>query len=467
MNSKRSIAFVLAFLLAAAPYALFAQNRLMLTDALDIALHHYKSIAAKQHIAMASAEQVEAVKSEYLPDLNIGAQTAYGTINNINSPNYSLPGINTTSGGIVAGTQNWNAASGSLAAVTANWQFFDFGGHPAKVSAAVGQHLSDEAAVNQEIFQLSIAVCSAYLDLLSAQRLTLSMQANLDRSVTLKNLIVTRTASGLNPGVDSVIANAAVSKAQLDLLASKNNEAIKRSYLITYMGQRLNTDYLDTSFVHSTPVVAVDTQGIDNHPSVLYKKSIVELNQREAQYISSLRWPKFSLFTLFQERGSGFGPNYVAGDSYQPNDFFYGLQPMRYNYLLGLSVTWNLTDLIRLNKRSKAQHYLALAANDDYELQKSTLNEQNRLASEKINIAVKEYQESPKQLEAANQAYQQKSSLYHDGLATIADVTQTLYAVNQAQTDQDLAYNAVWQALLFKAASCGDLSLFFNQIKSR
>jgi outer membrane protein TolC len=53
--------------------------------------------------------------------------------------------------------------------------------------------------------------------------------------------------------------------------------------------------------------------------------------------------------------------------------------------------------------------------------------------------------------------------LYKNGLTTIVDVTTALYALNRAETDRYIAYNNVWQALLYKAASNGDFGLFINE----
>ena len=58
----------------------------------------------------------------------------------------------------------------------------------------------------------------------------------------------------------------------------------------------------------------------------------------------------------------------------------------------------------------------------------------------------------------------QKSVLYKNGLTTLIDVTQSQYALTKAETDRDIAYNNVWQALLLKAASAGDFSIFENQL---
>jgi hypothetical protein len=38
-----------------------------------------------------------------------------------------------------------------------------------------------------------------------------------------------------------------------------------------------------------------------------------------------------------------------------------------------------------------------------------------------------------------------------------------MYTLNRAETDRDIAYNNVWQALLLKAAAAGDPSIFMNE----
>jgi outer membrane protein TolC len=462
--SKRVIAFVWLLTVCFAIPAFSQNNVLTLPQAISIALTHYKSIQAKDYYALASRSQIDVAKSQYLPDVSAGAQAAYGTNNGINGPNYPLAGVNTTSGGVVAPNQNWNATSGSIYALNLNWQFFSFGSQKANVAVAKGQYKSDEAALEQEKFQLKANVCGAYLNLLAAQRFTISMQANLSRATYLRNLIRARTVYGLNPGVDSTIANAALSKARLDLLAAQNNESIQKSQLITFLGQPQDVSKLDTSFVSSRPDTSKNGVALDNHPVLQFLQTKTDVSRLESKYIGSLRWPKFSFFTLLQTRGSGLGPDYVSGNNAGNINDLYGLQPMRSNYVFGISATWNLTDIFRLKKQKNSQDYLTKADQSEYDLEKNTLQEQGRLALQRLEIAGKQYEESPQQLLAATQAFKQKSSLYENGLATIVDVTQALYAVNQAQTDQDLAYNGIWQALLFKAESNGDLNIFFDQI---
>ncbi len=80
-----------------------------------------------------------------------------------------------------------------------------------------------------------------------------------------------------------------------------------------------------------------------------------------------------------------------------------------------------------------------------------------------MHNALAEFAEAPVQVKSATDAYTQKSVLYKNGLSNIVDVTQTLYTLNLAETDQDISENNVWAALLLKAAAVGDFGIFINE----
>jgi outer membrane protein TolC len=66
------------------------------------------------------------------------------------------------------------------------------------------------------------------------------------------------------------------------------------------------------------------------------------------------------------------------------------------------------------------------------------------------------------QVNAAQQAYTQRLTLYNNGLNDLTDVTTAQFTLNRAETDRDIAFTNVWQALLMKAAATGDFNLFIN-----
>ncbi|MDM8175788.1 TolC family protein [Olivibacter sp. 47] len=168
---------------------------------------------------------------------------------------------------------------------------------------------------------------------------------------------------------------------------------------------------------------------------------------------------------MFQTRGSGFRSDYASNQQAFTQNYFDGIKPSRSNYLIGIGLTWNLTQPLRISKQVKGQTFTNQALTDEFELANQQIRAQLVLADTKIENALSNYREVPTQVKAASDAFLQKSVLYKNGLTNLVDVTQALYALIRAETDRDIAYNNVWQALLYKAAASGDFSLFVNKIE--
>jgi outer membrane protein TolC len=444
----------------------YSQQVLSLKDAINIATKNYGTLRAKANYVKASAAAVEQTKKEYLPDLSVSAQQDYGTINGQNGVLYGLKGLSASPAGPAFDSQNWNSAFGALYLTNINWDFFSFGKAHEKVQVAKATVVQDEADYQQEFFQHEVRVSAAYLNLLAAQRLTLSQQKNLDRARALATVVTARAKNGLNPGVDSSLANAEVSNAKILLTRAIDNEQEQANQLAILLGTTDQSFLLDTVFVSRIPA-SLDTTAQfreEDHPLLKYYLSRVDLSNARTKYYNTFKYPTFTAFGIFQGRGSGFSYNYNAfnSDAYT-KDYFMGVKPTRGNYLIGVGVTWNLSNYLRVAQQVQSQKFTTEGLKNEYELVDQRLKSQMSLAASKITNALTNYREAPVEVKAASDAYLQKTVLYRNGLSTIIDVTQALFALNRAETDRDIAYNNVWQALLFKAAASGDFSIFINQ----
>jgi outer membrane protein TolC len=190
----------------------------------------------------------------------------------------------------------------------------------------------------------------------------------------------------------------------------------------------------------------------------------VKSSDLTASFLSKTSMPKVSFFGVLQDRGSGYNTPYGANDpDAYSQSYLNGIDPIRGNYLVGIGITWNLTDLGRAASRVKSQHYNSDALTNEYHYLENNLTNQLTEGNKQLANALQKYRQAPIQLKAAGDAYEQKKTLYSNGLATIIDVTQTMYNLNRAETDKDIASTAVWQALLYIAGSSGDMNLFTNQ----
>jgi outer membrane protein TolC len=440
------------------------QKTLTIKDAEQIALANYSSIKAKANQLNASKAYLKETKTEQLPDVTFSAQQDYGTVNSQFGPSYGYKGLGVSSSGPVLANQNWIAGFGSLYLSNVSWDFFSFGKAIEKVKVQQSAVSLNETDLVQEQFQHEVRVAGTYLNLLAAQQLTRAQQDNLDRSIDLQKVVVARVKNGLNAGVDSSQANAEVSNARIALTNAKETEEEQANLLAQYMGIAPQEFMLDSTFVTKAPNNAdpQSTVSAEQHPLLRFYRNRINLSDEQAKYLNTFSYPTFTLFGVYQGKGSGFNTGYGSNLSDYSSSYGAGADPTRFNYLLGFGVTWNITTPFRVRYQVKSQKYTSAQYQDEYNLVNEQLHDQQALAEIRINNALKNYREVPEEVRAATDAYNQKFALYKNGLANIVDFTQALYVLNRAEVDNYIAKNNVWQAVLYKAAAIGDFGIFIN-----
>lgn len=469
VNKKHLFLFI-SFLVAGFFFrpTLFAQTKLSMKEAIQMGIDNYGTVKAKEQYAAASKEQVVQAKREYLPNVDFETQVDYGTVNMQYGPLYSFGGLGTSSIGPPSRTQNWNAAFGSLYLTNVNWDFFAFGRSREKIHTAMATAERDRKDWQQEIFQQQVKVAGAYLNLLAAQRLTASYRENLNRADTFRSTVVDRVMSDLIPGVDSSQANAEVANAKIALTNAIDFQQEQENHLVQLLGIPPQHLTADTFFVTQLPA-AIPDSGIskltDGHPSLQYYKSRMRLSDQLAKYDKTLSYPTFSLVGIYQAHGSGFGSAYgLQNTGDYTHNFYDGIKPFQANYLFGLAVTWNFTQLSRISRQVKAQRSISQGLQDEFDLAGQQLAAQLQLSETKMQNALDNFRQAPIEVNSALEAYEQKSDLYANGLTTLIDVTQARYALIRAETNMDITYTNVWQALLLKAAATGDMDILLKNL---
>jgi outer membrane protein TolC len=457
----------LCLLVLIAGYNAAKSQVLTMEEALQTAIANYRTIQAKQNYLGASKANEKFSRREALPNFTVAAQQDYGTVNGQNGPLYGFGGFGVASSGLPLPRQNWNAAFGALYLANFSWDFFAFGRVRNRIEVAGKAVEREEKDYQQELFQHQVRVAAAYLNLLAAQRLTRSWENNLARADTFKLVVTARAKNGLIAGVDSSLANAELSSARLQLIRSKDAEQEMANRLAVLMGIPDKALMADTVFITRIPaILQPPVKDPATHPILEWYRKRIEVSDARTKYLRKLSLPVFSLFSVFQTRGSGFGANYAQDQTAFNQNYLKGIEPARSNYLVGIGVTWNLTNPLRVSQQVASQNFISAALRDEFELTNQQLQAQLALSETKITNAVATYLEAPLQVKAASDAYLQRTVLYRNGLTTIVDVTQALYTLNRAETDRDIAYNNVWQAFLLKAAASGDFQMFINGLKT-
>lgn len=443
------------------------ETHISLTEAIERGVTNYGILRAKQSYAQASVSTTDQVKRAYLPNLNLSAQQDYGTVNGQNGPLFGLGGLGVASSGLPLPQQNWNAAFGALYLVNVNWEFFTFGRIKQQINVARADAQKFQTDYEQELFQHKIKIAAAYLNLLASQRLLVSQQKNLERAEVFFQNVSERAKNGLLPGVDSTMALAEMSRARILLTQIRQQVKNQNNELLVVLGESTPVDYtMDTTFISKVPTSIVEARYIadtTNHPTRKYFQSLIYQSKEQEKLAKREYFPTLNMFGVFQTRASGFHSDYAVDQTSYTHNYLNGISPTRQNYLFGVGLVWNLTTILRSSKKLEAQKLTTLGREEEYRAVNTELKVRDDAANAQINFALQNYNEAPLQVEAAQQAYLQRVTLYQNGLANLTDVTTTLFTLNRAETDRDIAFTNVWQALLLKAAAAGNFDLFISE----
>ncbi|MEP7375413.1 MAG: TolC family protein [Chitinophagaceae bacterium] len=441
-------------------------KQMMLSEAISTGINNYQGIQARRNYLNASSALVQDAKNRYLPNVIASMQQAYGTVNGQYGPVIAAEGMGIASAGPISPSQRWDAAFGGLYLINTNWEVFTFGRAKSGIVLANAAVKRDSADLLQEEFIQSVKIAGAYLNLLTSQKLVQNAQANLQRAMSVQQSVLARTRSGLIAGVDSSIANAELSKAKLALIDSRNNEQQISTQLAQLLNILSDSFYLDSTFIGKIPEEFKTAASIEQNPQAKFYQTRINESNVAATYLKKSIMPGVNLFGVFQTRGSGFDYNYAAATNYKySSNYFEGIKPLRYNYVTGVALAWNIMSPLKIKQQVTAQKFISEAYKNEYDQVTTQLKNQLLLADDRIENSLQIVHEVPLQYKAAADAYLQKLVLYKNGLTDIIDLQQALYTLNRAETDISVANINVWQALLIKAAASGDFELFRKQVR--
>ena len=403
---------------------LWAQT-VTLPNALERSIQNFEKIKAKEAIVNASKENTIYQKSQYLPDFTLMAQQSYGTINAQNGPMYSYGGLGSAATSMPLQDQNWNAAFGSLYLANVNWNLFTFGKIKTQVAIAKADENVAQKDLEQIKFQHQVKVGAAYLNLLAAQRIKFVQDKNLERAQVVETTTKSRAESGLIPEVDYSLARAEVANAKSAVIKAYDMELDHSKSLAVMLGEEYQVYKLDSVFTTKTPeILSEPVAETSKHPILEWRRSDILKSEQQEKLQTVLALPNISAFGVMQGRGSGFDWNYVQDNTAYSKSYADGIGIDRSNYVVGINLSWNLTNIYRQSSKKREQKLVTQSLQNEYEYMNQELIAQQKLASDKLKNAYENFEETKTQVIAATDAYRQHTALYTNGLTTIVDLTQ-------------------------------------------
>jgi outer membrane protein TolC len=449
----------------AMPAVLCAQQKqdtlkINLGAAIDTAIARYPRIKAALAARNSSNEEVRAGRTAYIPALNLQEQVMYGTSNGMVGTYFSNGGLAIPTSGANRGAQNWNATYGQYSTAMLSGPIYAFGKINAGIKEKEAKLNTAEAEYQNEIFQHKIKVTEAYLYLLVYRKLRDVQLQNLERANNISRFINASVSSGLKPGVDSSFASAEASKARINYLAGLRDEKtwqVKFGELTGIKGVYFDVDSM--AFNSSLPAAELAQNTVENNPVLAVYKNRVQNDLLSAKTVKRSYLPTLNYMALLSARGSGISN---TNDLDYSSSLADGTKWQRYNYMVGLYASWNVLDVVRINRTYKSQMYTMQKDNFLLDETRLSLNSQLENSITQLSLAIEQAREAPIQLGAASTGFNQSKARYESGLGNLIELSQNLYILARAEADYTITYNNTWRALLSNAAAAGNFSLFLN-----
>jgi outer membrane protein TolC len=433
-----------------------------LTDLVDSANRHLPLLLEKQALVESAKAGITEARHSFLPQANAVEELSVGSANDLTGPYLPVPGVIHPIGGGIDPANNYQAITGNMASLYGQYDLITFGLKDAKVAGARAFAGLSQADLEKQRYLVKWDIARLYFNILSRRYQLAVDQEDIRRYESMYSISRALTASGVNPGVDSSLARAGLSRIRV----SYNNalgELHRLQDQLVYLTGIPNPEIaMDTSSATSreyplTGLIGDTTTAVNPLEDYFAKQK--QQYDAETQLARKSYLPRVVMGAGGWIRGSSvqYSNNYESGAE--------GLGYQRMNYLAGVGITYDLFNGIHRRDRINVLNQQAQAAGYALQQQQLELHNQQVQADESIRTARANLDEAPAQLQAASDAYNQKLAQYKAGVINLVDLVTAAFELTQAQTGYIQTLNQWYTASLDKAAATGNLDLFIQTIK--
>lgn len=420
------------------------------------ATRHLPLLMQKQAQVNSAKAGVTMTKNSYLPSAIAMDEVTMASANSLPGA-YESFGVVPSVSSSVRGAQDWQAASGDIAVLYSQYELANFGQRKARINTAKSLVDVTQADLDFQTYLVQDQVAKLYFNLMQAKYQLAADKDNISRYATVDTIILSLTSSGIRAGVDSSLAQAELSKARVAYNQRLGAIAQLTQQLSYLTGLAPGQIYVDTS---GRTMALFDQATAPVNPLLNYYQQEKAYSLSSEKLVKKSYLPKLLLVGGAWGRGSS-----IAPDDNTYKDLSTGLGYQRFNYMVGLTLAYNLFDPIHRRDAAAQARYETQAS--DYALQQQQLNLDAQTASAQaaIDEAESNLREIPLQVKAATDAYNQKIAQYKAGLINLVDLTEATYVLYTAQITYAETLNNWYTANLDKATATGNLNQFIQSIR--
>jgi outer membrane protein len=430
-----------------------APTRLDLEAAIAYASAHHPTARVDAANVRAADEAVDVERAKYIPDLEVFAQIDRATTNAVPGAYFAVPGLPVVAGspGRTFDSGHWGTQVGA----TATWDALGYRKWDGQIGKARAEVQLARDSATASALDLQYIAADKFIVAVERDQIVAAARAGVDRGQVFFTIVQATVGSDLRAGADLSRAKAELALAKTALSRAETARDVSLAELREALGVPQAQLQLDAGRLGAVPPIAIDGhRGAD--PRLVAVQDRVRVAEAERQVIAMGTQPRLALVGAIFARGNG----ELSGGADAR-----GLVPDAPNWALGVLFTWPLLAGRSVAPAIRAQDARIARERAHEDELAQQLSGRNERARAMLQGALKVTEDTPTELQAAQDAEAQTTARFKAQLATADDVAQAQRLLVQAETDDALARLDVWRALLLTAYANGDLAPFLAQYR--
>jgi outer membrane protein TolC len=459
-SMKKHIRVVLGMTLFLCVHTMWAQEREgKLKSLWETVKSTYPGINHQQSKVTSAQMEARAVVGERLPQLKSQAQNSYGTHNGILGAFFPQAGLFNVSGPADVSGSSWTP--NTYASATLEWEFFAFGKTQNKSKAARAKTQKAMGEQNAYFLYLQKELSERYIRLLYSEAKLESNQQNVARLKSLQIITSSLARAGIKTEADSLLSSSSYNQ------ALGENEKLRghKKAALTKLGEligALEVDYAPSiyRFLDPNSIAMERADKInDSHPVLTaidaQRQNLEHLGKSEG----NTALPSFNLLGGYAYRGAGISPDGTVSDAW--ND---GFSNSVTNALVGIGITWNLSDLYTQKQKSNSLKAQADSQQFLYNQFESQMQADLASIQQQIRSQFAEVQKTQEAQDQVHRAYDMYLARYQSGLIDLSTLLQTQILLEQAEKKHIQASYDYWLLLAAEAELLADFDYVFTNL---
>jgi outer membrane protein TolC len=429
---------------------------LSLQQAWERANNHYPGLDERKYLIDEFKIRKKEVQSQALPQVQLQAQSSYGTLAGSTGAFFPIPGSFNVSGNNSM-NPDINAAHNTFGSVLMDWRIFEFGKQRNAVEAAEFQVKAAESSFDAAGLSLQSRVTKLYIDILYHKANLQWSESNVIRLNNIRNVTVSLALAGLKPGADTSLATSSFLQAK----------AYQQEWLGKYDASKINfTEVVPVQdfnlAVHAFLKADSGNLKIDSlplsHPYLKVITNQLSYEKTQESLLAKEAMPSLSILGGLSSRGSAIHPNGTMTSGLTS-----GFANYANNYLIGLGIRWNISGVYTISLAKKRAEKTVKSVQARYETQK--LQMKTALDAVNSRISQQEGQLLNNKLaeQQAKNAYDLYLVRYEGGLISLTELLQIQSFLQLAEREYIEAQQVLWNLLITQAEVSGDFNYLASQ----